>query len=98
MPRVTINGDLAVVSQKPWIVNETLKNNILFGSQFDEKRYKEALQYSCLEPDLIILPNGDLTEIGEKGVNLSGGQKARVALAQSIYSNRDIYLLDDPLR
>lgn len=98
MPSVTINGDLALVSQKPWIINETLKNNVLFGSQFDEKRYQEALKYSCLEPDLAILPHGDQTEIGEKGVNLSGGQKARVSLAQAIYANRDIYLLDDPLR
>lgn len=98
MPQVTINGETAYISQRPWIINETLKKNVLFGLPFDEQKYREAVKYSCLESDLKILPHGDETEIGEKGVNLSGGQKARVALAQAIYADKDIYLLDDPLR
>ena len=98
LPEVTINGEIAYVSQKPWILNETLKGNVLLGNSFNEDRYREALKYSCLEADLQILQNGDQTEIGEKGINLSGGQKARVSLAQAIYADKDIYLLDDPLR
>ena len=98
MPHVSINGSIAYVPQKPWIINETLKENVLFESPYDEQRYKDALRYSSLESDIKILPHGDQTEIGEKGVNLSGGQKARVALAQAIYADKDIYLLDDPLR
>ena len=97
-PAITINGSLAYISQKPWILNDTVKNNILFGAPFDEQKYQDAVKNSCLESDLSILPNGDETEIGEKGVNLSGGQKARVSLAQAVYADRDIYLLDDPLR
>ena len=98
LPEVTINGDIAYIPQKPWIMNQTVKNNILLGSSYNQKKYKEALKYSCLEADLQILQNGDETEIGEKGINLSGGQKARVSLAQAIYADKDIYLLDDPLR
>ena len=97
-PSITINGRLAYISQKPWILNESVKNNILFGAPFDEQKYADAVKYSCLESDISILPNGDETEIGEKGINLSGGQKARVSLAQAVYADRDIYLLDDPLR
>jgi ABC-type multidrug transport system fused ATPase/permease subunit len=74
-----------------------VKDNILFGQPYDERKYHDALMYSCLTPDLEILVNGDQTMIGEKGVNLSGGQKARISLARAIYSEGDIYLLDDPI-
>ena len=97
-PEVVINGDVSQVPQQAWILNTTVKNNILFGQEFDQRRYDEAIKYSCLQSDLDILVNKDETEIGEKGVNLSGGQKARVSLARALYKNSEIYLLDDPLR
>uniref|UniRef100_A0A8C6ZBI8 ATP binding cassette subfamily C member 2 n=1 Tax=Nothoprocta perdicaria TaxID=30464 RepID=A0A8C6ZBI8_NOTPE len=92
-----INGSLAYVPQQAWIQNATLKDNILFGSELDEARYQEVIKACALLPDLELLPAGDLTEIGEKGINLSGGQKQRVSLARAVYSNADVYLLDDPL-
>ena len=72
-PHIEINGNIAYVSQKAWIQNATVRNNILFGKDFNEEKYKEAIQYSCLEADIAILIKGDQTMIGEKGVNLSGG-------------------------
>ncbi|CAD8103784.1 unnamed protein product [Paramecium sonneborni] len=96
-PRIEINGSIAYVSQKTWIQNATVKDNILFGLPFDQIKYDEAIKFSCLNEDIKILVKGDQTMIGEKGVNLSGGQKARVSLARAIYSNCDIYLLDDPI-
>nr|KAF7429749.1 hypothetical protein H0235_006147 [Vespula pensylvanica] len=90
-------GSCAYVSQQAWIINSTLKENILFGEQFDAKRYYQALTVCNLKDDLNMLPGGDETEIGERGINLSGGQKQRVALARAFYANRDIYCLDDPL-
>ncbi len=76
-------GDCAFVPQEQFIVNDTLRNNILFGSAYDEKRYRLVLHWCCLEADLLRLVDGDQTEIGAFGVNLSGGQKARVALARA---------------
>lgn len=90
------NGKL-LLSGQPWIQNTTLKNNILFGSPFDQKKYDDILDACSLLPDLDILPNGDQCELGDKGVNLSGGQKARLALARTCYKDADIYLFDDVL-
>ncbi|CAL1686668.1 unnamed protein product [Lasius platythorax] len=90
-------GTCAYVSQQAWIVNGTFKENILFGEEFDAKRYYHTITICNLKEDLNVLPGGDDTEIGERGVNLSGGQKQRVALARAYYANRDIYFLDDPL-
>ncbi|WKX94652.1 hypothetical protein Q1695_011711 [Nippostrongylus brasiliensis] len=95
--RIGLHGKVAYVPQVPWIQNMTLRDNILFGRPFDKKKYSQVVAACALKPDLKILPNGDLTEIGEKGINLSGGQKARVALARAVYQDCDIYLLDDPL-
>jgi ABC-type multidrug transport system fused ATPase/permease subunit len=94
---VVVNGSIAYCSQVPWIQNATLRDNILFGSPMDEKRYDDVIHMCALGPDCIALPGGDLTEIGEKGVTLSGGQKARVALARACYRQADVYLLDDVL-
>ncbi|XP_065732418.1 ATP-binding cassette sub-family C member 5 isoform X2 [Phocoena phocoena] len=94
---IAVNGTFAYVAQQAWILNATLRDNILFGKEFDEERYNSVLNSCCLRPDLAILPNSDLTEIGERGANLSGGQRQRISLARALYSDRDIYILDDPL-
>ncbi|KAF9118643.1 hypothetical protein BGX30_004443 [Mortierella sp. GBA39] len=94
---VSIHGRVAYVPQHAWILNASVKDNILFGQPYDESRYLQILYSSGLEPDLAILPAGDMTEIGERGINLSGGQKQRVSLARAAYADADIYLLDDPL-
>ncbi|GAA6213804.1 canalicular multispecific organic anion transporter 1 [Lates japonicus] len=94
---INIQGSLAFVPQQAWIQNATLRDNILFGSPHEERRFQEVIQACALGPDLELLAGGDLTEIGEKGINLSGGQKQRVSLARAAYSQADIYLLDDPL-
>jgi ABC-type transport system involved in cytochrome bd biosynthesis fused ATPase/permease subunit len=91
------NGSVAYVAQQAWIQNETARENILFGKDYDEKFYNQVIQDCSLIVDFNIMPAGDSTEIGEKGINLSGGQKQRISLARSVYSNADIYLLDDPL-
>ncbi|BFI25689.1 protein MpABCC2 [Marchantia polymorpha subsp. ruderalis] len=90
-------GRCAYVSQTAWIQNSSVRENIVFGRDFDSERYGEALRVSGLEPDLAQLPHGDATEIGEKGINLSGGQKQRIQLARAVYEDADLYFLDDPL-
>ena len=94
---IYIKGRIGYASQIPWIQNETIKNNILFFKEYDKEKYEEVLEKCQLKYDLDILEGGDLTEIGEKGVNLSGGQKVRVSLARAVYSDPDIYLFDDPI-
>ncbi|KAJ2785541.1 hypothetical protein H4R18_000486 [Coemansia javaensis] len=92
-----VRGTVAYVPQQAWIMNATLRDNILFGSRFDQEFYDRVVDACALRPDIDMLPAGDLTEIGEKGINLSGGQKARVSLARAVYARADVYLLDDPL-
>ncbi|KAM7227688.1 hypothetical protein CapIbe_021385 [Capra ibex] len=94
---ITVKGSVAYVPQQSWIQNGTIKENILFGSELDEKKYQQVLEACALLPDLEVLPGGDMAEIGEKGINLSGGQKQRISLARATYQNSDIYILDDPL-
>lgn len=94
---INIQGSMAFVPQQAWIQNSTLRDNVLFGSSHEERRFQGVIEACALAPDLELLPGGDLTEIGEKGINLSGGQKQRVSLARAAYSQADIYLLDDPL-
>ncbi|KAF9935468.1 hypothetical protein BGZ67_003418 [Mortierella alpina] len=92
-----IIGRIAYVPQQAWILNATLRDNILFGNAMDHDRYHQVLFACGLEPDIEMLPAGDLSEIGERGINLSGGQKQRVSLARAVYGDADVYLLDDPL-
>ncbi|CAB4057844.1 ABCC1 [Lepeophtheirus salmonis] len=94
---INVDGQTIYAPQQPWLQNETLRNNILFGKRFNKKLYRRVIDACALSPDLDMLPAGDLTEIGERGINLSGGQKARVSLARCTYNNGDIYILDDPL-
>uniref|UniRef100_A0A672LN94 ABC-type glutathione-S-conjugate transporter n=1 Tax=Sinocyclocheilus grahami TaxID=75366 RepID=A0A672LN94_SINGR len=94
---INIKGSVAFVPQQAWIQNATLKDNVLFGSDVNEERYRSVVEGCALGPDLDLLPGRDQTEIGEKGINLSGGQKQRVSLARAVYSSADVYLLDDPL-
>jgi ATP-binding cassette subfamily C (CFTR/MRP) protein 1 len=94
---IDIRGSIAYCAQLPWIMNATVKENVLFGHRYDEEFYQKALEACQLLQDIEILPDGDETQVGEKGVSLSGGQKARLALARAVYSRADIYLLDDIL-
>lgn len=94
---IRLSERMALVQQTPWILNTSIRENILFGLEYDERRYKETIKICQLTRDLAILPGGDLTEIGEKGINLSGGQKARVGLARAVYADRDLILMDDPI-
>ncbi|XP_047331263.1 ABC transporter C family member 12-like [Impatiens glandulifera] len=94
---VVIRGSVAYVPQISWIFNATVRDNILFGSDFDTSRYWKTIDVTALQHDLDLLPGRDLTEIGERGVNISGGQKQRVSMARAVYSNADVYIFDDPL-
>ncbi|XP_013873444.1 multidrug resistance-associated protein 9 isoform X2 [Austrofundulus limnaeus] len=94
---ITTSGTFAYVSQQAWIFHGTVQENILMGEPLDQTKYDRVLEVCSLEADLKILPYGDQTEIGERGLNLSGGQKQRISLARAVYSNKDIFLLDDPL-
>ncbi|TFK36798.1 hypothetical protein BDQ12DRAFT_699326 [Crucibulum laeve] len=88
---------VAYAAQESWVQNETIKENILFGAAFNEDRYKRVIYECCLERDLELFDAGDQTEVGEKGLTLSGGQKARITLARAIYSQAQTILLDDVL-
>ncbi|XP_030828521.1 ATP-binding cassette sub-family C member 8 [Strongylocentrotus purpuratus] len=92
------NGSsIAYGPQKAWLMNASLKDNIMFGASSDHGKYQKVIEACALGPDIAMLPGGDHTEIGEKGINLSGGQKQRVSVARTMYSDRDIVILDDPL-
>ncbi|CAL4075753.1 unnamed protein product, partial [Meganyctiphanes norvegica] len=94
---VIVNGSVAYVSQVAWLQNATLQENITWGKPFHSQRYKSVINACALQPDLDMLPGGDQTEIGEKGINLSGGQKQRLSMARAVYSDADVFLMDDPL-
>uniref|UniRef100_A0A182Q496 Uncharacterized protein n=1 Tax=Anopheles farauti TaxID=69004 RepID=A0A182Q496_9DIPT len=95
--RLEINGNLSYAPQEPWLFEGTVKNNIVFTEDYQEKRYKEVVSVCALDRDFKLLPEGDQTIVGERGISLSGGQRARISLARAVYRRADIYLLDDPL-
>ena len=95
--KISCIGKIALVSQTPWVYSGTVRENIVFGNQFDVQKYNKVIEVCDLEKDIASFTKRDLTEIGQRGVILSGGQRARVSLARAIYSDADIYLLDDPL-
>lgn len=86
-----------LAAQEPWIQHASVRDNILFGRDYDSTFYQAVIEACALADDLNVLPSGDRTEVGENGVTLSGGQKARLALARAVYMDKDMYLLDDPL-
>ncbi|XP_067116274.1 ATP-binding cassette sub-family C member 4-like isoform X2 [Osmerus mordax] len=92
-----VRGQLAYACQQPWVFPGTIRSNILFGKEFHPQKYEKVLRACALKRDMELLPDGDLTLIGDRGATLSGGQKARVNLARAVYQDADIYLLDDPL-
>lgn len=94
---VKFGGKIAYCPQDAFIQNCSLRDNVLFGQSYDESKYWQVLSDSSLIPDCLLLPDGDQTEIGEKGINLSGGQKARVNCARTLYHEADILIFDDPL-
>lgn len=92
------NGTLTYSAQEAWIFPGSIRQNILFAQEYDKQRYSEIIQICALEEDLKQFPYGDMTLVGERGIELSGGQKARLNLARALYTQgTDIYLLDDPL-
>ncbi|KAK3919142.1 ATP-binding cassette sub-family C member Sur [Frankliniella fusca] len=91
------DSSVAYCSQRPWLLNANVRENVLFGQPLRRARYAEVIAACALQPDLDILPAQDLTDIGERGINLSGGQKHRVAIARALYSNATTVLMDDPL-
>ena len=94
---IKVEGSVSYASQDAWSFNDSVRNNILFGMEYDEQKYNKVVEVCALQRDLKLMPFGDRTLVGEKGVSLSGGQKARINLARAIYRDADICLLDDPL-
>ena len=94
---VIMGASRAFCPQYAWIQNATVRENILFGKEYDRQWYEMVIDACALRPDLEMLPNGDQTEIGERGITVSGGQKQRLNIARAIYFNSDIVLMDDPL-
>ncbi|KAJ8929220.1 hypothetical protein NQ314_018099 [Rhamnusium bicolor] len=94
---VDIVGALSYASQEPWLFGGSIRQNIIFGQEFIEKKYMDVVRVCALNRDFSLFPYGDRTLIGDRGVTLSGGQRARINLARAVYKDADIYLLDDPL-
>ena len=95
--KVNVRGNVFYVPQEPWIFTGSIRQNILFGKEYNKQKFREVIKIACLEPDLRSFEQREKTLIGEKGINLSGGQRARISVARALYSDADIYLFDDPL-
>ena len=95
--QIARQGRIAYVCQTPWVFSGTVRENILFGKEYNKKAFQRVIDVCSLKEDLESLRSGDMTHVGERGVSLSGGQRARVNLARAVYSDADIFLLDDPL-
>ncbi|KAK5646964.1 hypothetical protein RI129_005428 [Pyrocoelia pectoralis] len=95
--KLQIDGCISYAAQESWIFNGTVRQNILFGKPFNKVRYKRVIRVCSLSRDFDLFPDGDKTSVGDRGVSLSGGQRARINLARAVYREADIYLLDDPL-
>jgi len=95
--KVQINATVSYVAQTAWVQSMSLRENVLFGKRYDEDKYHQALEAACMGADINLLPNGDDTAIGEKGITLSGGQKQRTAIARAVYADAELAILDDPL-
>ncbi|CAD5115494.1 DgyrCDS4463 [Dimorphilus gyrociliatus] len=93
----TITGKIAFTGQESWIFSESIRQNVLFGNKMNKNKYRKVIDSCCLTKDIEDFTMGDETKVGERGVKLSGGQKARLSLARALYEDADIYLLDDPL-
>ncbi|XP_025405411.1 probable multidrug resistance-associated protein lethal(2)03659 isoform X2 [Sipha flava] len=95
--QISVSGVISYASQEPWLFTGSIQQNIIFNSPMDKDRYKQVVNVCALQSDFEQFPYSDKTIVGERGINLSGGQKARINLARAIYKKADIYLLDDPL-
>ncbi|EAL63605.1 ABC transporter C family protein [Dictyostelium discoideum AX4] len=92
-----VPNNISFTSQQPFLLSASLRENILFGNEFDIERYKKVIESTALTKDIVNLAGLDLTEIGERGINLSGGQKQRISLARALYANSDCFIFDEPL-
>lgn len=95
--KVVINGSISYAPQEPWIFQSSIRDNIIYVEQYDEVRYRAVIHACQLKRDIELFPYGDSTIVGERGISLSGGQKARISLARAVYRQADIYIFDDPL-
>lgn len=94
---IKVNGIVSYAAQEPWLFSGSIRQNILFGEEMDKERYRAVIKACSLTRDIELWPDGDKTVVGERGMSLSGGQKARINLARAVYRQADVYLLDDPL-
>lgn len=94
--KMIVNGKLSFSPQEPWVFHDTIRENVVFGEKFDGNKLQKIYDISCLSQDFHTMPLQDLTVVGEKGLKLSGGQRARINLARCLYRDADVYLIDDP--